>query len=74
MLRDREAPIWAKVLVVAAFAYVLWPLDAVPDLVPWFGWLDDAGLVIVARIILARRLSAYRYALRGKRAREATSS
>ncbi len=33
------------VLIVAALAYLLAPLDAVPDLVPVAGLLDDAAVV-----------------------------
>lgn len=32
-------------LITAAVAYVIWPLDAVPDYIPIFGLLDDAGVV-----------------------------
>jgi uncharacterized membrane protein YkvA (DUF1232 family) len=63
LIRDRDAAIWAKLLVVLAVAYVAFPLDAVPDLVPIIGWLDDAGALVLLRVILHGKLAAYRYPL-----------
>jgi uncharacterized membrane protein YkvA (DUF1232 family) len=63
LLRDREAALWAKLLVALAVAYVVFPLDAVPDLAPIVGWLDDAGALVVLRVLLHNKLSAYRYPL-----------
>ena len=63
LLRDRDAALWAKLLVVLAVAYVVFPLDAVPDLVPIVGWLDDAGALVVLRLLLHNKLAAYRYPL-----------
>jgi len=37
------------ILVVAALLYLISPIDAVPDFIPFAGWLDDvavAGLVL----------------------------
>ncbi len=37
------------VLVVAALLYLISPIDAIPDFIPFVGWLDDvalAGLVL----------------------------
>lgn len=63
LLRDRDAALWAKLLVVLAVAYVVFPFDAVPDLVPIFGWLDDAGALVVIRLLLHYKLEPYRYPL-----------
>lgn len=63
LLRDRSAPLWAKLLVVATVVYVVFPADAVPDVAPFFGWLDDVGLVLAVRLLLASRLEPYRYPL-----------
>jgi len=37
------------ILVVAALLYLISPLDAVPDFIPFAGWLDD---VSVAALVL----------------------
>lgn len=63
MIRDRRAPVWAKLLAVAAVVYVISPFDAVPDFALLLGWLDDVGLVLALRLALHRRLEAYRYPL-----------
>ncbi|MDQ7784839.1 MAG: YkvA family protein [Desulfomonilaceae bacterium] len=37
------------ILIVAALLYLISPIDAVPDFIPFAGWLDDvavAGLVL----------------------------
>ena len=49
LLADRRTPRVAKVLLWAAVAYLLMPLDLVPDWVPVLGLLDD--LVIVPGLV-----------------------
>lgn len=59
LLRDKEAALWAKALIVLSVAYCIWPLDLVPDAVPFITWLDDAGVVLVFRLLLHRQLGRY---------------
>jgi uncharacterized membrane protein YkvA (DUF1232 family) len=55
MLTDADTPLWARVLVLGALAYLVNPLDAVPDFLPAaLGYADDAALLALA----AERLSA----------------
>ena len=49
-----------KVLVLAAVAYVVMPLDALPDIAPVVGWLDDMGVALIALLYLSRALAPYR--------------
>jgi uncharacterized membrane protein YkvA (DUF1232 family) len=63
LVRDRRAALWAKLLVLASMVYVVLPFDAVPDLAPIIGWLDDIGLVVVLRLLLHRQVEPYRYPL-----------
>jgi uncharacterized membrane protein YkvA (DUF1232 family) len=46
--RDKEVSKWRKVMLGAALAYVVFPFDAVPDLIGPVGWLDDLGVVGLA--------------------------
>lgn len=48
LLTDRRVPSLDKLLVVGAIAYILMPLDIVPDLIPFFGEVDDVYLLILA--------------------------
>ena len=41
LLSDPDVPTWAKVLIAGALAYLVCPIDAVPDFLPG-GFLDDA--------------------------------
>ncbi|MCW5941553.1 MAG: DUF1232 domain-containing protein [Fimbriimonadaceae bacterium] len=54
----------AGLWLLAGAIYLVSPLDLVPDLAPFIGWIDDALVVIVA---LQRAFSA----LRGLRRRAA---
>lgn len=45
---DPRVPIRRRALVVAALAYVISPVDLIPDFVPGLGKLDDVVLVSVA--------------------------
>ncbi|WP_394837242.1 DUF1232 domain-containing protein [Pendulispora rubella] len=58
--RDPKASKIGKLFVVLTVAYVVWPLDFVPDVAPIVGWLDDAGLATVALAYLARVAARYR--------------
>ena len=42
---DPATPAWAKAVLATAIAYVLCPLDAVPDFIPVAGWIDDIGVL-----------------------------
>jgi uncharacterized membrane protein YkvA (DUF1232 family) len=51
--RCKQVPIWRKLLGLGALAYVVLPFDAVPDVLPLVGWLDDVGVVgAVAAFVL----------------------
>ncbi|RMH33860.1 MAG: DUF1232 domain-containing protein [Acidobacteria bacterium] len=45
LLKDKRVPIAEKALFVAAIAYVLSPLDFIPDIFPFIGQVDDIYLV-----------------------------
>ena len=46
LLREPRVPLLAKVVPVLAAVYLVSPLDAVPDLIPVLGQLDDVGFVV----------------------------
>lgn len=47
LLRDRDVPIYLKALPFLGLAYVIFPIDFIPDVVPGLGQLDDLTLIIV---------------------------
>jgi uncharacterized membrane protein YkvA (DUF1232 family) len=57
---DRNASYWGKAFLVATIVYIVIPADAIPDLAPVVGWLDDLGLAVVALAYLNRVLARYR--------------
>ena len=44
---DQRVPLWSKVIPPAALAYVLFPLDIIPDMALGLGQLDDAAVVLL---------------------------
>jgi len=48
LLRDRRVSLVDKLLVAGAIAYIVSPLDLIPDFVPFLGEVDDAFLLITA--------------------------
>jgi uncharacterized membrane protein YkvA (DUF1232 family) len=52
-LVDKATPAWVKALIVGALGYFICPVDAVPDVAPIIGWLDDAGVIAGALVIIS---------------------
>ncbi len=44
---------------VLALLYTLWPMDLIPDFIPFLGWLDD-GIALFFAFRQARQLVAER--------------
>jgi uncharacterized membrane protein YkvA (DUF1232 family) len=45
---DRETPQQVRVILLGAIAYFVLPMDAVPDMLPVFGFADDAAVLAAA--------------------------
>jgi uncharacterized membrane protein YkvA (DUF1232 family) len=48
LLADARVTLTDKLLVAGAFAYILLPLDYVPDFIPFLGEIDDIFLLVMA--------------------------
>ena len=48
LLGDRRVAVVDKLLVVGAIAYIVSPLDLIPDFIPFFGEIDDLYLLVMA--------------------------
>lgn len=46
LMRDPRVPIYLKLMPVAAAAYVVMPLDFLPDIAPLIGQIDDIGILL----------------------------
>lgn len=44
-MRGPRTPTRVKALIAGAIAYFILPFDAIPDLAPIVGYLDDAGVI-----------------------------
>ena len=54
-LKDSRTPLGAKIVGGAALAYLLSPIDLIPDFIPLAGQLDDL-VIVPAGLWLARRM------------------
>lgn len=48
-----------KTVVVAALIYFIVPIDAIPDLAPLFGYMDDLGVIMATLKFLGHELIPY---------------
>ena len=50
---DRDTPLGVKATLIAAIAYFVLPLDAIPDVLPVLGFTDDAAVLAIAIKLVA---------------------
>jgi len=48
-----------KAIVIAALIYFISPIDTIPDLTPFFGYLDDLGVITALLKFLGSELVPY---------------
>ncbi|MGO1244836.1 MAG: YkvA family protein [Sphingobacterium sp.] len=51
---------WNLSIVVGTILYVVSPLDAIPDIIPFLGWMDDVTIVGYAISRLSSEIVKYR--------------
>ncbi|HWK59184.1 MAG TPA: DUF1232 domain-containing protein [Parapedobacter sp.] len=51
---------WNLSIITATIAYVISPLDAMPDMIPLMGWMDDATIVAYAASKLTDEINKYK--------------
>lgn len=56
----REVPYWAIGAGALALVYVLSPIDAIPDILPGVGYLDDATVLAFCLKLIESELSRYK--------------
>ena len=48
LIADPRVAMIDKLLVAGAMAYIVMPLDLIPDFIPFFGEIDDVYLLVIA--------------------------
>jgi uncharacterized membrane protein YkvA (DUF1232 family) len=54
--KDDETPLAAKGMMLAALAYFVLPVDAIPDVIAGLGYTDDAAVFTALLAILGKNL------------------
>lgn len=58
-MKDGSVQWYRKGIVVAALIYFISPIDAIPDLAPLIGYLDDLGVITAVLKYLGHELMQY---------------
>lgn len=58
-MKDPIVKWYRKAIVVAALIYFIIPIDTIPDLTPFFGYLDDLGVITAVLKYLGHELIDY---------------
>jgi len=58
-MKDPLVKWYRKAIVVAALVYFIVPIDSIPDLTPFFGYLDDLGVITALLKYLGSELVGY---------------
>jgi len=48
LLLDADTPLWLKSIAITALIYLVTPIDAIPDLIPVQGLIDDLVVLTAA--------------------------
>jgi uncharacterized membrane protein YkvA (DUF1232 family) len=68
-LKDPKTPEGIKLMIIAALGYFIFPIDAIPDLIPGLGYSDDIAIIAV----VLHRISAHVTEEHKEKARETTA-
>jgi uncharacterized membrane protein YkvA (DUF1232 family) len=66
----REVPYWAIGAAALALVYVLSPIDAIPDIIPGLGYLDDATVLAFCLKLVESELARYKEWKKTREARD----
>lgn len=66
LIKDPRAGLKAKAIAVVALLYVANPIDIIPDALPIFGLVDDAGIVMFAVKSIGDALNQYKEQIKEK--------
>jgi uncharacterized membrane protein YkvA (DUF1232 family) len=58
-VRDPRVPLWRRLAGLLAVIYFVSPVDAIPDVLPILGWLDDLGVLSAAAFFVVREVQRY---------------
>ncbi len=58
-MKDPLVRWYRKAIVVAALIYFIVPIDTIPDITPFFGYLDDIGVITALLKYLGSELMQY---------------
>jgi uncharacterized membrane protein YkvA (DUF1232 family) len=58
-MKDPLVKWYRKAIVVAGLIYFIVPIDAIPDMTPFFGYLDDLGVITALLKYLGHELMDY---------------
>lgn len=73
IMRDPRTPIGLKGMMAAALAYVVFPVDLVPDVIPIIGQADDLTIVLLVLDMFIQNAPAEVRAEHAARARNGTA-
>lgn len=57
--KDSGVPGWRKLVALFAVLYVASPVDAIPDVLPIIGWLDDVGVMAAIGWFFVREIDSH---------------
>jgi len=58
-MKDKSVAWYRKSIVISALIYFISPIDAIPDFAPFFGYLDDLGVITAVIAFMGKEISSY---------------
>jgi uncharacterized membrane protein YkvA (DUF1232 family) len=59
LLKDPRTPKLSKIMILAALAYLIWPFDLIPDVIPFAGLVDELIIIPLLFYVATKFIPKY---------------
>ena len=54
LLKDKQVPLWTKLVIPISLIYLVSPIDVIPDVMLGLGQMDDLGIILLGMALFIK--------------------